>query len=127
MSDDSEIIALSKRIVELELRRDADALSALLSDDYIGVDPSGALITKDISVGRYRNPEFQLHEHGVSEISVRVLGDVAVEVGIMSMRGRLDTFEFGGKYRYSHIWVRSREGWKVSASQLTPMLRESAA
>ena len=113
MADDADIIALSKQIVEFALRRDADALSAFLCDNYVGVDPSGALITKEVSVGRYRNPQFQLSEHGVSDISVRVVSDFTLEIGIMSMKGELGTFEFGGRYRYSHVWVRCHDSWKV--------------
>jgi ketosteroid isomerase-like protein len=126
MVDDADIIALSKQVVEFELRRDADALSAFLCDDYVGVDPSGVLITKEVFGGRCRNLQFQLSEHGVSDISVRVVGDFALEIGIMSMKGELGTFEFGGRYLYSHVWVRCHDSWKVQASQLTPMLRESA-
>lgn len=118
-ADADEVIAMSKHIVELELRRDADALAALIRDDYVGVDPSGAVITKAISVGRYRNPEFQLFEHGVSDISVRVFGNAAVEIGIMVLRGKLGTFNFGGRYRYTHVWVRGAAGWQVASSQLT--------
>ena len=126
MTDAAEIIALSQRIVELELKRDADALSALIRDDYVGVDPSGAVITKDLSVGRYRDPDFQLFELGISDVSVRVLGHAALEVGIMNMRGRFGTFTFGGNYRYSHVWLRCPDGWKIAGSQLTPVLRASA-
>jgi len=53
-----EIIFIREKIVELELARDADQLATLIADDYVGVDPSGVLIDKAISVGRYRDPNF---------------------------------------------------------------------
>lgn len=124
---EEEIIAISHTIVEIELARDADGLDRLICDDYIGVDPSGALIDKAVSVGRYRDPLFQLAEHGISGITVKVMGDTAVEIGVMNLKGRLGAFEFGGKYRYSHVWQKQAEGWRVKASQLTPILRDDTA
>jgi ketosteroid isomerase-like protein len=127
MTDDQVILGLSESIVAIELRRDADALATLLTDDYIGVDPSGALINKQISVGRYRREDFALHEHGISEVIVKVLGETALEVGIMCLQGRLADFQFGGRYRYTHFWRKTQQGWKVCASQLTPILKDSEA
>jgi len=123
---EEQIISLSKQIVEIELRRDAAMLEALICDDYVGVDPSGILIDKTISVGRYRNADFELFQHAVDEISVSVLGSVAIEIGVMTLAGRLGSFEFGGKYRYTHTWLLTDSGWKVRASQLTPILRNAA-
>ncbi|MEO6659952.1 MAG: nuclear transport factor 2 family protein [Burkholderiaceae bacterium] len=123
---ESHLLELSQKIVEIELRRDADALADLICEDYLGVDPSGALIDKSTSVGRYRNPDFTLTQHGVEQVQIVNLGESALEVGIMPLAGHLGTFEFGGSYRYTHLWLKTREGWKVRAPQLTPM-RPSAA
>ncbi len=122
---EAEIISLSKQIVEMELHKDADALSRLICDDYIGVDPSGILINKEVSVGRYRRADFKLLRHAISEISVFVFGETATEIGVMNLQGQLGTFEFGGRYRYTHTWLKTDSGWKVRASQLTPILRDA--
>jgi len=121
---EDEIIALSHRIVAIELAREADSLECLVCDDYIGIDPSGALIDKSVSVGRYRNPEFQLTKHGVSDITVKVIGESAIEIGVMKLKGKLGLFEFGGKYRYCHVWQKMEDGWRVKLSQLTPIIRD---
>jgi ketosteroid isomerase-like protein len=122
--DVQTIIELSHAIVEIERRKDAGALERHIADDYAGVEPSGALINKEISVGRFRDPGFILDEHGIYDVSVTMLGDVALDIGVMAMKGRLGTFEFGGRYRYTHTWLRMAEGWKVRASQLTPIIRD---
>ena len=125
-SHEAEIIAPSNRIVDIELRKDADALAALICDDYVGIDPSGMLIDKDVSVGRYRRSDFDLSQLSISDISVSILDGAAIEIGIMSLKGHIGTFEFGGRYRYSHFWQKAETGWKVRASQLTPILRDVA-
>lgn len=123
---EAEIISLSRRIVEIELRKDATALENLICEDYVGVDPSGILINKEISVGRYRRPDFSLSELSISEISVCIIGEIAIEIGAMNLKGHLGDFEFGGRYRYSHVWLHTKTGWKVRTSQLTPILRDEA-
>ncbi|MCI0338128.1 MAG: nuclear transport factor 2 family protein [Acidobacteria bacterium] len=120
----NKIISLSHKIVDIEFRKDADALELLITDDYVGIDPSGAIINKEISVGRYRNESFILSEHSISDITVSVFGNTALEMGIMKLKGRLGDFEFGGPYRYTHLWLKTDEGWKVRGSQLTPILRD---
>jgi ketosteroid isomerase-like protein len=123
-SEEQKIEAISRKIVEIELRKDGDALALYITDDYVGIDPSGKLIDKDISVGRYRRDDFHLSEHGVSDISVSVIDDTALEIGVMALKGHLGGFEFGGRYLYTHLWVKTSAGWKVRASQLTPILRD---
>ena len=49
---------------------------------------------------------------------------MAIEIGLMNLGGKIGSFEFGGRYRYSHIWKKTETGWKVRASQLTPILRD---
>jgi ketosteroid isomerase-like protein len=123
---EAQILELSRRIVDIELRRDTNALAALICDDYVGVDPSGGLIDKSVSVGRYANPDFELTQHGVDAVQVSSFGATALEIGVMTLAGRLGSFQFGGKYRYTHVWLKESDGWKVRASQLTPM-RDGAA
>jgi hypothetical protein len=53
------------------------------------------------------------------------MGGTALEIGIMTRKGSLGTFQFGGCYRYTHIWCKTADGLKVRASQLTPILRDS--
>jgi hypothetical protein len=123
---EAEIISLSRRIVEIELRKDAEALEDLICDEYVGIDPSGLLIDKEVSVGRYRRPDFALSQLSVSDISVCIIDEIAIEIGAMNLKGHLGSFEFGGRYRYSHVWLNTESGWKVRASQLTPILRDVA-
>ena len=122
---EAEIIELSQSIVDIELRKDATALEALICDDYVGIDPSGILIDKAISVGRYRRADFELFRLALSDISVSILDRAAMEIGTMHLEGRIGDFEFGGRYRYSHVWKKTESGWKVRMSQLTPILRDA--
>ncbi|HEX3836258.1 MAG TPA: nuclear transport factor 2 family protein [Steroidobacteraceae bacterium] len=120
---EEKIIRLSRLICEAEKRKDADTVTAYLTPDYVGIDPSGELIDKAAIVGRYRSGAFNLEELRLSDIAVKAQHDSAWEFGTMNMAGNLGERKFSGKYRYSHFWVRGESSWLIAASQMTPVAR----
>jgi ketosteroid isomerase-like protein len=116
-----EIVRLSRLVSEAERRKDADAVSPYLTQDYVGIDPSGDLIDKATLVGRYGSGGFNLDTLRLSDIVVRVHQDSAWEFGTMDLAGNLGEKKFSGKYRYSHFWIRTGSSWLIAASQMTPM------
>jgi hypothetical protein len=117
-----EIVRLSRLVSEAERRKDADAISPYLTQDYVGIEPSGNLIDKATLVGRYRSDGFNLDTLRLSDIVVKVHQASAWEFGTMDLAGNLGEKKFSGKYRYSHFWVRVGSAWLISASQMTPVL-----
>lgn len=120
---EAEIMRLSRTVSEAEKRRDADAVSAYVADDYVGIDPSGELIDKAMLVGRYRTGGFNLNTLALSDVVVKAQHASAWEFGTMDLAGNLGEKQFSGKYRYSHLWVKAGSSWLIAASQLTPVLR----
>jgi ketosteroid isomerase-like protein len=120
---EAEIIRLSQLIAHAEKRKDADAVSPHLAEDYVGIDPSGEVIDKATVVGRHRSDGFNLNTLRLSDIKVRAQRDCAWEFGTMDLAGNLGDKKFGGRYRYSHFWVRMGTSWLIAASQMTPVLR----
>lgn len=119
---EAEIVRLSRLISEAEKRRDADAVAPYLTEDYVGIDPSGERIDKATLVGRYRAGGFSLDVLTLSDIAVKAQADSAWEFGTMALAGSLGEKKFAGKYRYSHFWVRAGSSWRIAGSQLTPVL-----
>jgi ketosteroid isomerase-like protein len=117
-----EIIRLSRQVSEAEKRKDANAVSPYLAENYVGIDPSGDLIDKATVIGRYRSGGFNLATLTLSDIAVRAHQDSAWEFGTMELAGNLGEKKFSGKYRYSHFWVRAGSSWLIAASQMTPVL-----
>jgi hypothetical protein len=117
-----EIIRLSRLVSEAEKRKDANAVSPYLAENYIGIDPSGDLIDKATVIGRYRSGGFNLATLTLSDIAVRAHQDSAWEFGTMELAGNLGEKKFSGKYRYSHFWIRAGSSWHIAASQMTPVL-----
>jgi ketosteroid isomerase-like protein len=116
-----EIIRLSRLVTEAEKCKDAAAVCAYLTQNYVGIDPSGDLIDKAMLVARYRAGGFNLNTLTLRDVAVRDWQDSAWEFGTMELAGNLGEKRFSGTYRYSHFWVRTDSGWLIAASQMTPV------
>jgi ketosteroid isomerase-like protein len=119
---EAEILRLSRLVSEAEKRKDADAVSPYLAEDYVGIDPSGERTDKATLVARYRAGGFNLNVLTLSDIAVKTQPDSAWELGTMELAGNLGEKKFAGKYRYSHFWVRTGSSWRIAGSQLTPVV-----
>jgi ketosteroid isomerase-like protein len=116
-----EIERLSEQVAEAERRKDADGVGRHIAADYIGIDPSGKLIDRTVLIERYRRIDFHLDTLQLTDITISAGQDCAWEVGLMQLAGSLAERRFCGQYRYSHLWVRSAQGWLIAGSQLTPI------
>jgi ketosteroid isomerase-like protein len=123
VSVQEEIIRLSRLVAEAEILKDAEAVASHLTQDYVGIDPSGELIDKATLVARYRADGFNLDTLMLRDIAVKAQEDSAWESGTMELAGNLGEKRFSGTYRYSHFWVRAGSSWRIAGSQMTPILR----
>ncbi len=123
-SVEEEIIRLSGFVAQAEMRKDAETVSAYLTDHYVGIDPSGNLIDKATLVGRYRSGGFNLNKLTLQDAAVKAGQGSAWEFGKMELAGNLGEKRFSGTYRYSHFWVRAGSSWVIAASQMTPVVTQ---
>ncbi|HEU0053343.1 MAG TPA: nuclear transport factor 2 family protein [Longimicrobium sp.] len=126
MSDERSEIELRRSLEALaraELERDVDTLERLIHDDYLGVDPTGDLLTKEQVVDTYGGGLFVLQTLVMEEQHVRVLGDTGVVTAQSTMRGRTPDGEFEQRYRFTDVYVREEGEWRLFASHMTPLRR----
>ena len=111
--EEKTILQLSLLLLERRNQRDSPALTALLDEDYLGFDARGNGLDRRAMVEMLINSPLQ--ESAVSGIRIAMLGDAALESGVLQGQGvrRLHCF------RYSQIWLRRDEQWKLRGSQLT--------
>jgi ketosteroid isomerase-like protein len=90
-----------------------------VADDYTFVDPYGAMAGKDhletmIKGGTGVFTDFERTEH-----HVKVYGDTAIYVSLVTLRGQRNGEDVSGQYRETHTLLRREHGWLVIASQMT--------
>ena len=118
-----ELRQVQEAIARAELERDVETLRRLIHDDFMGVDATGALMTRDDVVDTYGSGLFVLQTLVVEEQHVRVSGSTGVVTASSIMRGRTPEGEFEQRYRFTDVYVRDRGEWRLFASHMTPLRR----
>src|SRR5688572_8026106 len=97
---EEELRDATEALARAELERDVEALGRLIHDDFLGVDPSGAMLTKRDTVDTYASGLIVLQTLVVEDQNIRVAGDTGVVTAQSMMRGRTPEGEFEQRYRF---------------------------
>jgi hypothetical protein len=90
------------------VRKDADALEPVTEDACAQFDFNGALLDRAATFDRSRASGIHLRSNAVSDIAVRICGDMAVVTRMAHPRGALEGEEFSPDIRYSGLHLRPR-------------------
>jgi uncharacterized protein (TIGR02246 family) len=94
-------------------QRDVDAVAKFLTDDFTSIATSGRRSSKQQYLNGLRAnpaPVKMLHE----EVQVRVYGDTAIITGRSTVTRAADGAQVG-LTRYTHVYVKQRQQWKLAA------------
>lgn len=123
--DLKQLKTLNAQLAEAEVKRDIEQLDFLLDEDYLGVDPSGALLTKEKIIKTYDAGDVQLESIVTSELHVRVLDRTGIVTGRSLIKGKTKSGEFIALFRYTDVYHKNDDrNWKLVSSQLTPLVAE---
>ena len=114
-----QVIDMERQMKEALLRRDADFSSRTLSEDYVAITPLGQVTTKQETIAARRSGQLRYESINVSDMVVRVYGDMAVVTARADVKGRQLGEDFSGPYRYTRIWVRRSGRWQTVSCQAT--------
>lgn len=121
-SVEEEIIALDKQWGEAAAKGDAAVLNKLLADDLHHVHATGRIEGKAEYVDSLESG-MRKHDPIVPmKIKVRVYGDTAVSTGRFKMvayRQGMDKPMVNQINLYTHVWNKTKEGWKLTVHQAT--------
>lgn len=120
MTTQHEVSAAEDRFFTALLQADGGALDALLMPDFVLVDVmTGSEIPgpvlRELVAGR------QLVFESIERVDsrVRIYGSAAVVTGQTRMRGRYQQQSWSAHSRYTHVYVRGEEGWRLASAQGT--------
>lgn len=114
-----EIVDMERQTKEATIHRDADFTQRTLADDYVAITPLGQVTTKDDAVSARKSGQLRYEAMNVSDMVVRVYGDMAVVTARADVRGHQLGEDFSGPYRYTRIWVRRNGHWQTVSYQAT--------
>jgi hypothetical protein len=116
------LLTLNQKLSEAEQQGDIQTLDQLVADDYLGVEATGGLLTKQIVLNRFSAPELVIHSHQTSEVEVRMFENVGILIGRVTMKGLYSGEPFSGEFRYTDVYLNRNGQWQVVGSQMTPLI-----
>jgi ketosteroid isomerase-like protein len=115
-----DVPAAEARFFDALLGADGKALDALLTPDFVLVDVmTGSEIPGPVL--RELVAARQLVFESIERIDsrVRAYGSAAVVTGQTRMRGKYQQQSWSAHSRYSHVYVRGEDGWRLASAQGT--------
>jgi ketosteroid isomerase-like protein len=114
-----EIIDMERQAREASIRRDVDFSQRTLAEDYVAITPLGQVTTKQDTVSARKSGQLRYETINVSDMVVRIYGDMAVVTARADVKGRQLGEDFSGPYRYTRVWVRRTGHWQAVSYQAT--------
>jgi hypothetical protein len=114
-----EIVDMERQTKEATLHRDADFTQRTLADDYVAITPLGTVTTKQDAVSARKSGQLRYEAMNVTDMVVRIYGDMAVVTARADVRGHQLGEDFSGPYRYTRIWARRNGHWQTVSYQAT--------
>lgn len=102
------------------VRKDRAAIEANLADDFRQIDGQGSLESKQSFVDGLMAAELELQPYTVEDLDLRLYGDnTALLSGRTRMRGKYQGEPFETHYRYTDVYIRQGEAWKIVSIQIS--------
>ena len=117
---------IKKQIIELEnafgqatVKKDFVRLREIISDDFMGIVSSGAVMTKAQIIGEIEDGTNDIQVDSAANMEVRLFGNVAVVNGKLFMQGKMNGKPYNGEVSFTDVWVLRSEKWQVVNFQET--------
>jgi ketosteroid isomerase-like protein len=114
-----EIVDMERQAREASIRRDAEFSERTLAEDYVAITPLGQVTTKQDTISARKSGQLRYDTINVSDMVVRVYGDMAVVTARADVKGHQLGEDFSGPYRYTRVWVRRTGHWQAVSYQAT--------
>ena len=118
MSDIEEVKQLDRAWNRAYQKRDLEALSEVLADDWVGLTPAHEVIKKEILLESQRQaPPPEEVESSFEEGAVYLFENTAVTTGQVAIRTAEDLIQ----QRFTRIYAKRGERWRAVAVQIVPL------
>ncbi|MFI9388133.1 nuclear transport factor 2 family protein [Kutzneria sp. NPDC052558] len=119
----STIQELETRWARAEIAGDVSTLDTMAVEDFTLVGPFGFVLDKQQWLDRYRSGDLTTSELDWHDLQVREIGDTTLVIGVHEQQAAYRGTPSNGRFRATHVWVRTDEGWRLAGTQLSPIGR----
>jgi ketosteroid isomerase-like protein len=115
MSDVDQLRDLNEQYIHAALTGDVDWYNTRLADDFVCIEFDGSVLDKPAFLRRTAAGS-NIAEYRLEGVDVRQYGDVALVRAMGVWRAKDGT---PGVSRYTDVYVRTRNDWRVVSAQIT--------
>ena len=115
-----QIVALEREWQTAALAGDTTAMDKLLSEDYLGITPTGEVLTKAQQLDHMRDGKLLITKLNTSELKIKLVGNIAIVTSLAQVEGTSDGDPLHGAFRYTRVYQRLPTGvWKITNFEAT--------
>lgn len=109
------------RFTQSLIKSDTDALSEILTDDFLRTPPTRPSTTKSEYLAQLRSGTLKYLAIDLKEAKYQVYDNTVVENSVAAIRVRYNNQEINERLRLLQIWVRLNGKWRLAAVQGNPV------
>jgi hypothetical protein len=118
-SIEQQLTELARQRAAVLVRRDAEALDAMLMENFVYTNSSGRVLRKQDYIQVVIAATWISQQ--LSGVSVRVFGNTAVLTGKVHDVADFDGFELNADFRTTQVYVQTEGGWMYAAGHTSPL------
>jgi ketosteroid isomerase-like protein len=119
MSIDEEILACEGELREAQLAGDVGTLDRLLDDGLMFTSYDGRLVSKSDDLALHRSGRLRIARMEPEDRQMLHLGETSVVSVLMKAAAVLDGVPVTASMRYTRVWHKRPEGWRVVAGHMS--------
>ncbi len=115
----SDLLKLTDQITTAKSKKDVAQLERLLTDDFILTNPAGFVASRSEYLDGVKADTATYESVTNHDQVVNVYDNAAVVTGSTIVKGRYAGNEIGGEFRFTNVFIKSKNHWQCAATQLT--------
>jgi hypothetical protein len=123
-SVEQELIKLENEANDAWIKRDVEAYTRLLADDYMSTESDGSVLTKAQDLALLKSDENTTTSMIADDFRVRVYGDAAVVTFRGTYKNQVKGKEGTGQERFTDTWVKRAGRWQCVATHISAIAQK---
>lgn len=105
--------------IKAVVTKNREALEARMAESFFMIDVDGRTVDKQSFIKNVTSVDLVIEPYNFEDFNIRIYGDTAIINATNKMRGTYQGNPFTRYYRYTDVFVREGDVWRVVSVQAT--------
>lgn len=116
-STEQEVSRAEDARYDIMIRNDQVAFDAILADEFVYHQPSGAIVRKAQFMANYKSGDVKINSAVRENVTTKIYGDTATAMGDTKVEFVLKGEPKKVHLRYLNVWLKRDGHWQLAARQ----------